>query len=269
MSDRIVVMTPPAGPGAGCMRDRRRASTARGSATTRDSWASGRRSWSTSISPAPSRDVEIHAMSGRSRLWLALAGVAVIAAVVGVVMLSPRRGGDVTPKDAAESLPQPGSPDYAEMVGAFYGGVTALDVDANDNARDFLGLATKLVPEEPAAWADLGLLEIRANNFPAAEADLARARGLAPESGHARSRATTVRAARRASAGPLRQRRSPASSRAIAARPRRPPGSRLALGRGAPSGEGRPRGRSRDGRRAAQARCRRDPQETARPTWPP
>jgi hypothetical protein len=122
-------------------------------------------------------------MSSGKRLGLILLGLAAFAAaMIAYILIGLRRDGKA-PQAAGASLPGPGSAEYAVMVGAFYGGVTALDVDANDNARQKLDRATKLVPGEPAAWADLGLLEIRARNYDAAATDLAKARDLAPDSG--------------------------------------------------------------------------------------
>src|SRR4051794_15439395 len=63
---------------------------------------------------------------------------------------------------------RPGSPTYQQMVSAFYSGLAALDVDATDHAREALTRATQVVPEEPAAWADRGLLHIRLGDFDAA-----------------------------------------------------------------------------------------------------
>ena len=60
-----------------------------------------------------------------------------------------------------DALPRPGSETYREMVSAFYAGVAALDVDATERAKTALTRATELVPAEPAAWADLGLLKLR------------------------------------------------------------------------------------------------------------
>ena len=74
------------------------------------------------------------------------------------------------PEDTA--LPQPGTEKYQEMVSAFYGGVAALDVEANDQAQLRLTRATLLVPEEPAAWANRGLLAIRVGGYVKAEQDL-------------------------------------------------------------------------------------------------
>ncbi len=47
------------------------------------------------------------------------------------------------------------------MVSTFYAGVAALDADDLMHARTLLKRATELVPEEPAAWANLGLLKVR------------------------------------------------------------------------------------------------------------
>ena len=129
-------------------------------------------------------------MSQRSRWGIGLgSAVVIVAAVVGLLAWSPwRRDGNPpividAPKVVAEPLPQPGSAAYLEMVEAFYAAVVALDVEAGDQARPLLERATRLVPGEPAAWANLGLLDIRDAKFdPAAEA-LRRAKDLAPESG--------------------------------------------------------------------------------------
>ena len=108
----------------------------------------------------------------KSRFRLVLALAAIPALVAGIVLLWRR-----------DSLPRPGSKPYEAMVSAFFAGVAALDADANDQARSFLGLATKLVPEEPAAWANLGLVELRQGDVDAAARELEKARTLAPGSG--------------------------------------------------------------------------------------
>lgn len=79
--------------------------------------------------------------------------------------------------------PRPGTPVYREMVSAFSAGVAALDVEANPTAQAKLTLATELVPEEPAAWADLGLLQVRLMDYDSAARNLAQAHTLAPDSG--------------------------------------------------------------------------------------
>ncbi len=108
------------------------------------------------------------------RSWLALAVAAFLASVAGVAAYLVWR---------ANSLPRPGSRVYEEMVSAFSSGVAALDTDANVIARDALARATGLVPKEPAAWADLGLAQIRLGNLDDADSHLAKAISLAPESG--------------------------------------------------------------------------------------
>ncbi|WP_165220745.1 FG-GAP-like repeat-containing protein [Aquisphaera insulae] len=84
--------------------------------------------------------------------------------------------------ESAGGLPAPGSEAYRAMVSAFHEGVAALDADAADRARAALTRATRLVPEEPAAWADLGLLKLRQGDHDGAAVDLERARSLAPDS---------------------------------------------------------------------------------------
>src|SRR4051794_29608640 len=105
-------------------------------------------------------------MNARSRslIWMGLAALALVATVGAVYSL--RRRVDPV-RHVHDTLPGPGSETYQEMVSAFYAGVAALDVDANDRAREKLRRATELVPGEPAAWADLGLLELRLGNFEA------------------------------------------------------------------------------------------------------
>ncbi|MCB0215213.1 MAG: VCBS repeat-containing protein [Chloroflexi bacterium] len=72
--------------------------------------------------------------------------------------------------------------DYARMVDAFYGGVTAMQVGDAERALQQLSQATGIVPGEPAAWADLALAEMRAGDLAAAAEPMAKARALAPES---------------------------------------------------------------------------------------
>lgn len=83
----------------------------------------------------------------------------------------------------AERLPERGSPLYLEYQRAFQVGVAGLEAGREDLARTNLERAVELIPGEPAAWADLGLLELRKNNLPQAAAELKRAHALAPDSG--------------------------------------------------------------------------------------
>ncbi len=80
-------------------------------------------------------------------------------------------------------MAQPGSETYREMVSAFYSGVAALEVDANERAKASLTRATELVPGEPAAWANRGLLDLRLGDQEAAAPAFEKARALAPENG--------------------------------------------------------------------------------------
>lgn len=70
---------------------------------------------------------------------------------------------------------------YRDAVSSFYAGVAAMEVGADAHAEEELLHVTRLAPEEPAAWADLGLLALRRNEFDAAEERLERAVRLAPD----------------------------------------------------------------------------------------
>lgn len=83
----------------------------------------------------------------------------------------------------APTLPEKSSQQYRDMVAAFYTGLAALQVGDDVRAEAKLTQATALVPEEPAAWANLGLLALRQKNMDAAAEKLQRAQGLAPENG--------------------------------------------------------------------------------------
>ncbi len=118
-------------------------------------------------------------------VWVLLV-VAVLAVAGGVLYFTRDAGIQPPAPPTAPALPVPGSAEYRDMVGAFYGGVAALHVDSpetNGTAKAKLTRATEIVPEEPAAWANLGLLDIRLKEFEAAARDLDRAKSLAPENG--------------------------------------------------------------------------------------
>src|SRR5262249_19682748 len=74
------------------------------------------------------------------------------------------------------------SPVYQEYVEHFQIGVAALDAANHDLAPDRLTKAIEKIPEEPAAWANRGLVHLRENRFKEADADLKQAQKLAPES---------------------------------------------------------------------------------------
>ena len=50
------------------------------------------------------------------------------------------------------------SPEYAECASAFYVGVAALEIGDFARAEQRLKRVTELAPQEPAGWANLGLL---------------------------------------------------------------------------------------------------------------
>lgn len=69
----------------------------------------------------------------------------------------------------------------AEAYGAFYTGVAALQVGQDSIALDQLTKTTQLAPGEPAAWADLGILQMRQQQFDNAAASVEKAREQAPD----------------------------------------------------------------------------------------
>jgi tetratricopeptide (TPR) repeat protein len=71
---------------------------------------------------------------------------------------------------------------YQQAVSAFTTGVTALVVDDRTRAKAQLEAATKIVPEEPAPWANLALFALRNGDLAAAAEHLEKARILAPPS---------------------------------------------------------------------------------------
>jgi Tfp pilus assembly protein PilF len=78
-------------------------------------------------------------------------------------------------------LPKPDSKEYRDLVTAFYVGLAGLQTGEDVYAKDKLTLATQIAPGEPAAWANLGLLAVRQQEFDAAYEKVERARALAPD----------------------------------------------------------------------------------------
>ena len=102
---------------------------------------------------------------------LILAALLVIVIIAGYLLV--RRG----------ALPGPGSTVYRDTVSAFYVGLAALDVgDLLDNAETAFLRAGELIPEEPATWANLGVLHLRRGDFEDAARYLEQAQSLAPSS---------------------------------------------------------------------------------------
>src|ERR1700678_3098987 len=81
---------------------------------------------------------------------------------------------------SSDRLPDKSSKTYSDYLSGFYVGLAALQVGDDVRADSSLGDAVKLVPAEPAAWADWGILALRQGSFDAAAQRLNRARDLAP-----------------------------------------------------------------------------------------
>ncbi len=101
---------------------------------------------------------------------LALLGAAAVMGAAGC-----HRGADEPAQTTASS------PDYRSAVSAFFSGVIALDTSDNAGALANLTKAAQLAPDEPAAWADLGLLALRQNDMDGAAKYLQKAEALAPD----------------------------------------------------------------------------------------
>jgi tetratricopeptide (TPR) repeat protein len=80
----------------------------------------------------------------------------------------------------ASRLPDRDSKTYLEYLSAFYVGLAALQVGDDVRSDSSLGDAAKLVPAEPAAWANWGILALRQGNFDSAAERLNHARDLDP-----------------------------------------------------------------------------------------
>jgi Flp pilus assembly protein TadD len=79
-----------------------------------------------------------------------------------------------------DRLPATDSKVYAEFVSDFYIGLAGLQVGDDVRAEDKLSHASELVPGEPAAWVDWGVLALRQRSFDAAAERLKCAHQLAP-----------------------------------------------------------------------------------------
>jgi Tfp pilus assembly protein PilF len=80
-----------------------------------------------------------------------------------------------------DRLPATNSKVYAEFVSEFYTGLAGLQVGDDVRAEDKLSRATQLVPGEPSAWVNWGVLALRQRSFDAASERLRRAHELAPK----------------------------------------------------------------------------------------
>ncbi len=77
------------------------------------------------------------------------------------------------------SGPKQNIPPSKDAVRSFYVGLAALQVGDDPRAKEELTKATQLSPAEPAAWTNLGILQLRQKDFDASAVSLERARTLA------------------------------------------------------------------------------------------
>jgi hypothetical protein len=75
-------------------------------------------------------------------------------------------------------LPKPDSPQYREMVAAFYTGLAALQVGDDVRAENELARSTQIASGEPAGWANWGILRLRQRDFQAAGERIGKAQKL-------------------------------------------------------------------------------------------
>ncbi len=85
---------------------------------------------------------------------------------------------------AASKFPEKNSKAYADVVSAFYVGLSALQVGDDVHAETKLAEVTHLVPGEPAGWANWGILALRQRNYDAAAQRFQQAHDLAPKNDH-------------------------------------------------------------------------------------
>jgi tetratricopeptide (TPR) repeat protein len=81
-------------------------------------------------------------------------------------------------------FPDKSSKEYGDVVSAFYVALAALQVGDDVHADSRLSEVTRLVPGEPAGWANWGILALRQRNYDAAAERLEKARDLAPKDDH-------------------------------------------------------------------------------------
>jgi Tfp pilus assembly protein PilF len=77
-------------------------------------------------------------------------------------------------------LPQPGTKAYTDLCSSFYLGLAGLQSGEDVRAKEYLTRSTQIAPGEPAGWADLGILQVRQQQFDAAFTSVDKARSLDP-----------------------------------------------------------------------------------------
>ncbi|MEP6754837.1 MAG: FG-GAP-like repeat-containing protein [Chthonomonadales bacterium] len=101
-----------------------------------------------------------------------------IMAVAGIGLLTIAITGCPNSKPVA---PKTGTPEYGKIISTFFKSVAALDAGDVKNSPVFLEDLTKLAPNEPAAWANLGLYQLRSSQLVPAAASLKKAMDLSPD----------------------------------------------------------------------------------------
>lgn len=83
--------------------------------------------------------------------------------------------------NSSPKFPERNSKTYADVVSAFYVGLSALQVGDDIHAESKLSEVTHLVPGEPTGWANWGILALRQRNYDAAAQRFQQAHDLAPK----------------------------------------------------------------------------------------
>lgn len=78
-------------------------------------------------------------------------------------------------------LPPTDSKEYRDLCAAFYLGLAALQSGEDVHAKEGLQKSTQIAPGEPSGWADLGILQMRQQEFDAAFVSVDKAHSRAPE----------------------------------------------------------------------------------------
>jgi Tfp pilus assembly protein PilF len=86
--------------------------------------------------------------------------------------------------DACRRGPRVSEETYRQAVTAFYVSLAAMQTSQDLHARQELEKLIGLVPEEPAGWANLGLLSLRQQQIDEGSTRLAKAAELAPRNAH-------------------------------------------------------------------------------------
>ena len=111
-------------------------------------------------------------LSSSSR-FTAFSPIAFIACVLLAITLSACQQDD--------ALPDPSSKRYREAVAAFYAGLASIQAGIDKSAETYMLKVTQLAPQEPSAWANLGLFALRRGEFDLAAERFKQARSLAPD----------------------------------------------------------------------------------------